>query len=66
MDLHPGLSPQSTKESGAKATRPAYSVLDNSRLRQIGLEDMPAWQAGLNEYLVEKHGIASLSIYGQG
>jgi dTDP-4-dehydrorhamnose reductase len=48
------LSPQSTAESGAKATRPAYSVLDNAALRANGLDLMPSWKDGLAAYLAER------------
>ena len=55
MSLHPTLTPQTTAESGAKAPRPGYSVLDNARLRAEGFADMQPWQLALNDYLVEKH-----------
>ena len=50
-DLQPELAPQSTAESGARARRPPYSVLENSQLKRLGLDRMPAWQNGLAEYL---------------
>lgn len=37
-----------------KAKRPAYSVLDNSRLRAIGLDDLRPWPEALRAYLMEK------------
>ncbi len=43
-----------TGDFGEKARRPAYSVLDNKHLRDIGLGDMPPWQEGLRRYLTEK------------
>lgn len=45
------LSPQTTAQSGARAPRPAYSVLDNKALRDQGLDDMRPWQDALAEYL---------------
>jgi dTDP-4-dehydrorhamnose reductase len=33
------------------ARRPAYSVLDNARLRALGLDDLQDWRAALQEYL---------------
>ena len=48
------LSPQTTMESGAKARRPSFSVLDNARLREIGLDIMPPWQDALAGYLRER------------
>lgn len=56
MELNPALSPQTTADSGVKAPRPEYSVLDNSRLRAEGFIDMQPWQLALNGYLVDKHG----------
>lgn len=43
-----------TGDFGEKAQRPAYSVLDNQKLREIGIEDFPVWQEGLKRYLIEK------------
>ncbi|NQU16562.1 MAG: dTDP-4-dehydrorhamnose reductase [Candidatus Saganbacteria bacterium] len=34
-----------------KAHRPKYSVLDNARLRKIGLKDMRNWDEALKDYL---------------
>jgi dTDP-4-dehydrorhamnose reductase len=49
--LFPNLAPQTTSQSGAKATRPTFSVLDNAALRSIRLDLMPTWQAALGDYL---------------
>jgi dTDP-4-dehydrorhamnose reductase len=49
--LTPDLSPQSTAQSGARAARPAYSVLENQALKSLGLDIMPPWQADLERYL---------------
>jgi len=43
-----------SKNYEAKAQRPKYSVLQNKRLKEIGLDCMPSWEKGLQEYLVEK------------
>lgn len=43
-----------TGDFGEKARRPAYSVLDNKHLREIGIDDFPPWQEGLKRYLKEK------------
>jgi dTDP-4-dehydrorhamnose reductase len=48
------LSPTTAAEYGAKARRPAYSVLENRNLKQIGLDDMRPWQEALRKYLEEK------------
>jgi dTDP-4-dehydrorhamnose reductase len=52
--LRPSLSPQTTAQSGAKAVRPAYSVLENAHLKRLGQDIMPSWQQALGEYLKEK------------
>jgi dTDP-4-dehydrorhamnose reductase len=41
-----------------KARRPRYSVLDNSHLRLLGMDDMRPWQGALKNYLVAKGHIA--------
>ena len=46
-DLHPTDS----QSFGAKARRPAYSVLDNCRLRATGIAEFRPWQEGLAEYV---------------
>jgi dTDP-4-dehydrorhamnose reductase len=48
------LERTSSKKYAAKAVRPAYSVLDNRNLRQIGLKDMREWDLALEGYLKEK------------
>ncbi|MEK6584233.1 MAG: dTDP-4-dehydrorhamnose reductase, partial [Nitrospirota bacterium] len=45
------ISPISSSEFGAKARRPAYSVLENRNLKLLGLDDMKLWQDALKEYL---------------
>jgi dTDP-4-dehydrorhamnose reductase len=49
--LSPRLSSQTTTQSGAIATRPSYSVLANKNLGKLGIDRMPEWQMGLQEYL---------------
>lgn len=41
-------------ELKAKALRPAYSVLDNKRLREAGQDDLRPWPDALRAYLTEK------------
>lgn len=48
------ISPISSSEFGAKARRPAYSVLENRNLKLLRLDDMKFWQDALKEYLKEK------------
>ncbi|WP_291443661.1 dTDP-4-dehydrorhamnose reductase [Desulfovibrio sp.] len=38
-------------EFPAKVARPSYSVLENSRLKQLGIDCMPNWEDGLKSYL---------------
>ncbi len=37
-----------------KARRPRYSVLDNSHLRLLGMDDMKSWQEALKDYLIAR------------
>ena len=48
------LSPITTAESGAKATRPAFSVLDHSRWVQAGMRELRPWREALRDYLHAK------------
>ncbi len=45
------LEPISTAQYGARAARPAYSVLSRGHLARVGLDDLRPWQAALGEYL---------------
>jgi dTDP-4-dehydrorhamnose reductase len=45
------VEPISTAEYGARAPRPAYSVLARRHLERLGLDDMRAWQDALEAYL---------------
>ena len=49
--VKPQLLPQTTRESGATARRPRYSVLENRRLGTLGIELMPDWRESLWDYL---------------
>ena len=48
------LTPITSREFGAKAIRPAYSVLANESLTRAGLDPMPHWSRGLADYLSGK------------
>jgi len=50
-DLEVDLRPITSKELGTKAIRPAYSVLDNTNLREAGIADMRDWKEALAEYI---------------
>jgi len=47
------LEKTTTAAFGARARRPAYSALDNARLRALGMDDMREWEAALGAYLQE-------------
>ena len=53
--LNPPLSPQTTAESGAKATRPGYSVFAHRALERAGLRPLRSWPEALRDYLRQKH-----------
>jgi dTDP-4-dehydrorhamnose reductase len=44
----------SSAEWGAKARRPAYSILDNAALRRAGLAPLRSWQEALAAYMAER------------
>ncbi len=52
--LRVDLSPITTAESGAKATRPAFSVLDHRRWISAGLPELRPWRDALRDYLRAK------------
>lgn len=54
VGIKPDLSPTTSAEFGAKALRPAYSVLANDRARDLGLEPLRPWQEALRHYLQSK------------
>jgi len=47
------LSVADPSEFPTKVPRPKYSVLENSRLQALGLDEMPPWEDGLERYLKE-------------
>lgn len=49
------LSPTTSDIYKAPATRPRYSVLENARLKRLGLNQMRHWREALASYLKEKH-----------
>jgi len=52
--IRPGLSQTTSAAYGARATRPAYSVLENANLRSLGLDDLSYWRDALKEYLADR------------
>jgi dTDP-4-dehydrorhamnose reductase len=53
-NLSPELLPTTTEAFGARALRPAYSVLNNQALAAIGLPSMRHWSEALDSYLRER------------
>jgi dTDP-4-dehydrorhamnose reductase len=52
------LSPITTAESGSKARRPAFSVLDHGKWMQAGFAELRPWREALADYLKAKGHIA--------
>jgi dTDP-4-dehydrorhamnose reductase len=51
------LQPTTSDVYKAPAIRPRYSVLENARLKELGLNQMRHWREALGAYLIEKkHG----------
>ena len=50
----PEIVPITSEAYGAAARRPAYSVLDKSRMREAGLPEFSPWRTALGNYLREK------------
>lgn len=53
-EFSPNLGRAKTGDFGEKATRPAYSVLENRALQGIGMDMMRPWQEALGAYLEER------------
>jgi len=51
LKLAPELAPVTSDDYGAPARRPAYSVLANARLNELGLAQPRPWQEALRRYL---------------
>lgn len=50
----PDLAPVTTAEFGARARRPAYSVLGHANLKSLGEDDLRPWDAALAAYVAER------------
>jgi dTDP-4-dehydrorhamnose reductase len=53
------LSPTTTAEFGAKAPRPAFSVLANEATQAVGLPAMRSWTEALKDFLTQKGQLAT-------
>lgn len=51
VGLKPSLTPVTAAEYGARARRPAYSVLAHARLAALGEDDLRSWFDALDDYL---------------
>jgi len=49
--VHADVEPVSSEEFGARALRPACSVLANDHLRRVGLDALRPWREALRDYL---------------
>ena len=49
------VEPVASAVYAAPDRRPRYSVLDNARLRGLGLDNMPDWRESLERYVHEKY-----------
>jgi dTDP-4-dehydrorhamnose reductase len=54
--LGAAVEPISTAQYGARAPRPAYSVLARRHLTRLGLDDMRPWRDALDDYLNPRSG----------
>lgn len=52
--LPPHVEETTSAAYGARAVRPAYSVLDHANLRALHLDDMQDWRLALADYLEER------------
>jgi dTDP-4-dehydrorhamnose reductase len=49
------IEPVPSSVYAAPAQRPRYSVLDNAKLRALGLDQMRSWEEGLQRFLAAKY-----------
>ncbi len=54
LNLQPTLIPITTEAYGAKALRPAYSVLANDKIAGLGVEPLRSWDQALETYLRDR------------
>lgn len=54
LGLKPDLAPTTSDAFAAAARRPAYSVLANQHLEDLGMDDLKHWRDALREYLGDR------------
>lgn len=54
LGLEPDLAPTTSDAFAAAARRPAYSVLANHHLDDLGMDDLKHWRDALREYLSDR------------
>ena len=54
LGLNPDLTPTTSDAFAAAARRPAYSVLANHHLDELGMNDLKHWKDALREYLGDR------------
>ena len=54
LGLKPDLAPTTSDAFATAARRPAYSVLANHRLEEVGMDDLKHWKDALREYLSDR------------
>ena len=54
LRMKPDFGPTTSAEFGAKARRPAYSVLAHEKLKHVGITELRPWPEALAAYLKEK------------
>ena len=54
LGLKPDFGPTTTAEYGARARRPAYSVLAHDQLERLGVNPLRPWEEALEAYLKER------------
>lgn len=62
--LSPALTGVSAAEYGARAKRPAYSILAHRALRALGHSEPPPWTDGLTAYLSERRAVSATVLPG--
>lgn len=54
LGVHADLAPTTSDAFATAARRPAYSVLANHRLDELGMDDLKHWRDALREYLSDR------------